>query len=390
MGKSTLVTRLVDLPGAQALTLDDPATLAAARNDPVGFVQSPTPLVIDEIQRCPELLLPIKAQVDADPRPGRFLLTGSAQILSMRSVPDALPGRMEIVDLWPLSQGEIEGQPDGFIDTVFDLGSQLRHESALTRADYARRLVAGGFPGAQGRSPRRLDAFYATYLRTMIERDVRDLSTIERAPQLRALLPMLAARVGNVLPAANLANDLGIARSTVSRYLALLEEVFLIRRIPPFSRNVSTRATATPKLMLTDTGMAAHLLDVDAADLAHPVSQMGPLLENFVAGELHRQAGFSQRRVTLSHYRTRDGVEVDLVLSDRRGRVVGIEVKAAATVRAEDFRGLRHLAERLDEDMVAGIVLYTGAQTLPFGPGRLAVPISALWQVGQEQDGGNQ
>ncbi|MDP3971379.1 MAG: DUF4143 domain-containing protein [Candidatus Nanopelagicales bacterium] len=199
----------------------------------------------------------------------------------------------------------------------------------------------------------------------MVERDVRDLASIERAPQLRALLPMLAARVGSVVSAANLSNDLGIARSTISRYLALLEEVFLVHRIPAFSRNISTRATATPKLMFTDTGIAAHLLDASAADLAHPVSQMGPLLENFVASELHRQATFSRTRVRLSHYRTRDGVEVDLVLSDRRGSVVGIEVKSAATVRAEDFRGLRHLAERLGDDMIVGIVLYASTNTRP-------------------------
>lgn len=381
VGKSTLVTRLVDLPRAQLLTLDDPATLDAARSDPVGFIQSSSPLIIDEIQRCPELLLPIKARVDADPRPGQFLLTGSAQILSMRSVPDALPGRLEIVDLWPLSQGEIDGAPDAFIDAMFAQGRQVRHDSGLTRADYAQRLVAGGFPGAQGRTPHRLDAFYAAYLRTMIERDVHDLANIERAPQLRALLPMLAVRVGNLVSTANLSSDLGIARSTVSRYLALLEEVFLIHRIPAFSRNVSTRATASPKLMFTDTGLAAHLLDANAADLTHPVSQLGPLLENFVAGELHRQATYSRTRVNLSHYRTRDGVEVDLVLSDRRGRAVGIEVKATATVRAEDFRGLRHLAQRLRGDMIAGIVLYAGSRTLPFGPGLLAMPISALWQV---------
>lgn len=380
-GKSTLVARIADGREAELRNLDRAATRQAAEFDPTEFVLGADLMVIDEVQRVPDLFLAIKETVDADPRPGRFLLTGSARVLGLRGLPDALPGRMETIELWPLSQGEIDEQPDGFVDAIFGLGPELRHTSSENRAGYVDRLVRGGFAAAIARSGARREQFLDSYVADIVNRDVIQLSGIERGPEMRALIRLVAATSGQLLVANALANRLNLPQSTITRYLSLLEEVFLIKRIPAWSRNLSTRAIGTPKVAMVDSGIAANLLDLDAGSLRRPESPLGPLLEGFVGMEIARQLTWSGQRAELSHYRTKDKVEVDLVLEDRRGRVVAIDVKAGSTVRAEDFRGLRHLADRLGDDLVVGAVLYTGQQTLPFGPKFRAIPISALWEV---------
>ncbi|AQZ71313.1 hypothetical protein BKM31_52865 [[Actinomadura] parvosata subsp. kistnae] len=382
-GKNRLVGRIAKGRAAEWRDLDSTATRQAAVEDPDGFVAFPDLMVIDEIQRVPELLLAIKSQVDNDPRPGRFLLTGSSRLLALKDLPDTLPGRMETIELWPFAQGEIDGTADRFVDAVFAEGPALRHNSEVTRTEYAERLIRGGFPEAVARdNPRRRGRFFDSYLGDLIARDVRQLSEIERAPQMTALIRLLAARSGQLLVANALSAELGVSASTVIRYLALLEEVFLIKRIPAWSRNLSNRAVGTPKVAFVDSGVAANVLGTDARGLVRPGGAFGPLLEGFVLMELARQLTWSDELVDLSHYRTKDGVEVDAVLENRQGRVVGIEVKAASTVRGGDFRGLRHLADRLGDDFVAGVVLYTGTQTLPFGDRMRAMPVSALWEAG--------
>lgn len=386
-GKSTLVRAQARDSSAQGLqcewrNLDSVVTRQAAASDPSGFVDFAELMVIDEIQRVPELLLAIKEQVDADPRPGRYLLTGSARILGLRALPDTLPGRTETVELWPFSQGEIDGRPDGFVDATFADAGALNHTSAVSRGEYAERIVRGGFPEAVARAnPARRARFFDSYVADLVARDVSQLSEIEKPAQLRALLRLLAARSGQLLVGNTLSNGLQVSARTVHRYLSLLEEVFLIKRIPAWSRSVSSRAIGTPKVAFVDSGVAGNLLDADARSLLRPGGPFGPLLEGFVLMELARQLTWSRRRVELFHYRTKDGTEVDAVLEDRQGRVVGIEVKASSTVRPEDFRGLRHLADRLGDDLLAGLVLYTGTQTLPFGPRLQAVPVSALWEL---------
>jgi predicted AAA+ superfamily ATPase len=381
-GKSTLVQLVGAARGAEWRTLDRAVTRQAAEEDPTGFIDLPMPLVIDEIQRVPALLLAIKEKVDRDPRPGRFLLTGSARVLGLRKLPDALPGRMETVELWPFSQGEIDGSPDGFVDAVFTHGPDLHVGSTVQRAEYAERVVRGGFPESLARTqPRRRERFFDSYVADLISRDVNQLSEIERTGEMRTLLRLLAARSGQLLVASALGNDVRLSHRTVGRYLELLEEVFLIKRIPAWSRNLSTRAIGTPKVAMVDSGVAANLLAADAGRLLHPGAPFGPLLEGFVLMELARQLTWSEVRAELFHYRTRDKTEVDAVLENRRGQVIGVEVKASSTVRAEDFRGLRHLADRLGNDFVVGIVLYTGDQTFSFGPRLRAMPLSALWQT---------
>ena len=381
-GKSTLVRVVAGDRLAERRDLDRAQDRAAALTDPVGFVDSPELLAIDEIQRAPDLLLAIKASVDEDPRPGRFLLTGSSRLFGMIAAPDALPGRMETVELWPLSQGELDGGPDGFVDAIFTLGPELRHESAVTRADYAARIVRGGLPEAASRDDaKRRQRFFDAYVQALIERDIRQLSDIHHKGELRKLVRLLAARSATIIAANALESALGLSRSTVARYFQALEEIFLIKRIPGWSRNLGTRATAAPKLVFVDSGIAANEVGVDARALLRPGAPFGPLLESFVISELARQLTWSEQAAELSHYRDHSKFEVDAVLENRSGQVVGIEVKAATTVGPDDFRGLRRLADRLGDDFVAGVVLYTGTSTLPFGDRLRAMPVSALWQV---------
>jgi uncharacterized protein len=381
-GKSTLVRAAAGSRAASWRDLDRPDDRQAAIYDPVGFVENDGLMVIDEIQRVPDLLLPIKVSVDADPRPGRYLLTGSSRLLGLRDLPDTLPGRMETIELWPFSQGEIDGRPDGFVDAIFKNGPTIGSDSEVSRVEYTERLVRGGFPEAVARTdPRRRSRFLDNYVQNLIERDVRQLSEIERGTQLATMIRLLAARSATLVSAAPLASELGLAHGTVQRYLRLLEEIFLIKRVPGWSRNLGTRITATPKLVFVDSGVAARMLAADAHTLRRPDGQIGPLLEGFVISELARQLTWSETPAEMYHYRDHNKVEVDVVLEDRRGAVVGIEVKGASTVKAEDFRGLRTLEAKLGDDFVAGIVLYTGGHTLPFGPRLRAMPVSALWQL---------
>lgn len=381
-GKSTLARLAAEASRDTVIRLlDDPATLRAARDDPVGFVEHDGLMVIDEIQLAPELFRPIKISVDTDARPGRFLLTGSAQVLALRQLPDALPGRMEIIELWPFSQGEIDRSPDAFVDAAFARGPGLSRSSALRKRDYLERAVRGGYPEAVRRSPRRRAAFFDSYLTNLIERDVQELAVIERRGDLRRLLTLLAGRSGSLLVPATLAAESGIPRTTLNRYLELLAAVFLIKQVPAWSGSHTQRAIGTPKLAFVDTGIASHLLGQDAARLGDPGGAAGPIIETLVLMELGRQLTWCSERARLHHYRTKDRVEVDAVLETPDGRVVAIEVKAGATVRSEDLTGLRHLAQRLGTRLVAGYVLYTGQQTLPFGDRLRALPIDALWQA---------
>ncbi|MDQ4118023.1 MAG: ATP-binding protein [Actinomycetota bacterium] len=381
-GKSTL-TRLTasGRPGAVIRLLDDPATLRAAHDDPTDFVDHDGLLVVDEVQLAPELLRPIKVRVDLDPTPGRYLLTGSSRVLALRALPDALPGRMEVIELWPFSQGELTGGPDKFVDTAFERGPAIDHTSTLRRRDYLDRAVTGGFPEAVRRSPRRRAAFFDSYLSTLIERDVLELASIERRGDLLRLLGLLAGRTGGLLVPNALADQSGIPRTTLVRYLELLASLFLIKPIPAWSSGQTRRAVGTPKLAFVDSGIASHLIGQDAARLADTGGAAGPMLENFVSMELARQLTWSEARARQFHYRTRDQLEVDVVLESPDGRIIGIEVKAGATVRGEDLSGLRNLVNHVGDRFVAGYVLYTGSQTLPFGEKIRALPMDALWRL---------
>ena len=375
VGKSTLTGELA----SSMYTLDDLATLAAAQADPVGFVAHlPDGALIDEIQRAPELLLPVKASVDRDRRPGRFLLTGSANVLTLPRVSDSLAGRMSVYHLWPLSQGELAGRREDFVATVF--GRTL--PVATSPDNLPERLLRGGYPEAVIRTERRRAAWYDDYLRTLLERDVRDLSRISGVTELPRLLTLLATRIGNLLNASDLGRDVGLSNVTLSRYTDLLRALYLAGTLPAWAGNVGKRLIKAPKVFLPDTGLAAHLLGLNALTLQTDRKALGALLENFVVAELGRQLGWSDLSARLYHYRTAGGLEVDAVLEARDGRVVGLEVKASATVSHREFRGLEALATDTGAKFHRGIVLYTGDKVLPFGEHLHAVPVGALWQWG--------
>ena len=379
VGKSTLAERVLrDAPNRRARFLDDPQTRLAAEDDPVGFLDFDGLMLIDEVQRVPGLWLAIKNSVDRDPRPGRFILTGSARLLSLQSLPDALPGRSETIELWPLSQGEIDGAPDGFVDTAFSADGGLSADgSRLPRSDYLARIARGGYPTAVQRdAPRRRDRFFSSYLNDIIVRDIKQVADIERAADMRRLIALLAARCGGMVNMAKLASELTITEPTVRRYIQILETIYLVQLIPAWSSGATKRVTRAPKLMFVDSGLASYLQTPRASEYS------GGLVENFVMGELARQLTWSATAAALYHYHDRDGHEVDAILEDNAGRVIGIEVKSAQSVRSEDLLGLRYLKEKLGSRMHAGYVLYCGADSLSFGDGLGCLPISALWTTG--------
>lgn len=380
-GKTTLVRAVAEELGARYVTLDNLTMLAAARADAAGFLAGFTqPLVLDEVQRAPELLLAIKAAVDRQRTPGRFLLTGSANVLLLPRVAESLAGRMEIVNLWPFSQGEIEGAIEGFIDAVFADEPPVLGRSASS-ARLTDRVVRGGYPEAFPiESAERRHAWFDGYVTTILQRDVRDLARIEGLTELPRLLSVLASRPMAQLNFADLSRGTGLPQTTLKRYFALLETVFLVRLLPPWYANIGKRLVKTPKVLLADTGLAAHLMGIDETRMAQDRALLGGLLESFVTMELVKQAGWSVDPPALYHFRTHEGDEVDLVLERRGGALVGIEVKSAATVTAADFKGLRALAEVAGRRLRRGIVLYTGAEVVPFGAGFLALPVEALWR----------
>lgn len=375
-GKSTLVGLI---RGDGYLTLDRATVRAGAAADPDGFVAGlPATVALDEVQRVPDLLLALKAEIDERRLPGRFLLTGSANVLMLPTVADALPGRMEIVELWPLSQGEIDDRTDGFVDAVFAAGS-LGMASRVDRGEVLDRVLRGGFPEAvQRRGDRRSD-WFESYLTAVVDREVRSLSSVGSLAELTGMIRLIGARVGSLFNLADVARGVGLPHSTARNYLGLLKAVFLAVEVPAWTTSLTTRIVRSPKMFLVDTGLTAHLLGLGRERLDAEPHLAGGLLEAFVAMELRKQIGWSLVRPGLAHFRTRRGDEVDLVLEARDGSVVGVEVKASATVRSSDFAGLRALEEIAGNRFCRGVLLHTGPDVVPFGPRLVAAPVSLLW-----------
>jgi uncharacterized protein len=380
-GKSTLAEHVVADADGTWLTLDDAAVLDAARNDPVGFISGRSGLVgIDEAQRVPELLLAVKAEVDRERRAGRFLLTGSTRLLGAPKLADSLAGRMEALTLWPFTQAELDdgGVMPSLIDRAFDDDLSRVRPPAVAKAEVLERAMAGGFIPALERTDRRRTAWYDSYVQGVIDREVRSVTDATYLRELPRLLRLCAARTSGELNIADLARDIGLSRPTTDSYLAHLEGVFLVQTIPAWSTNLTARVVHRPKVMVTDTGLAARLL---GGRLRADAELAGRLIETFVAGELRAQTEWSVIRPSLYHFRDRDGAEVDLVLESGDGRVVGVEVKAGATIRAEDLRGLRLLEQRMGADFAAGLVLCTAPAPSHMGGRLWIMPISALWSA---------
>jgi uncharacterized protein len=382
-GKSTLAKEVAGTLGGDYVTLDDATVLAGAIADPAGFLRVLGGMtVIDEIQKAPGLFPAIKKQVDIDRRPARYLLTGSANVLLLPRVSESLAGRMEIVTLWPLSQGELRNRSERFIDHLF--APELPRMARFMPRDHdvISLLATGGYPEAVARTDetRRHD-WFNSYLTAILQRDVRDLANIEGLTDLPRLLALLAARSSGLLNTSELSRSSTIAQTTLKRYLSLLQITFLMEPLLAWSANLSKRLIKAPKVHLIDTGLATHLTGHAPQRLTNDPTLLGNLLESLVVMELRKQLTWSKIRARIFHFRTLAGKEVDVVLEDARGYLVGVEVKAAASVSKKDFSGLTVLADELGKKFVRGVVLYTGDTAVAFGDKLIALPLSALWRM---------
>lgn len=381
-GKTTLAQAVGEELGYRYVSLDDDNQLQAARADPVGFVQTlPEKVILDEIQRAPELFTSLKASVDRNRQPGRFILTGSANVLLLPRLADSLAGRMEILRLRPLARCEIAGERPTFLQHLFqaDFSAAARPDGLPRLGEsLADILCQGGYPAAIARGTERRRAnWYRDYGTALIQRDIRDIANIRNLDSLPRLLALAASQTARLFNATDLAAPFAISRPTIREYLALLEQIFLIDQLQPWHDNRLSRLIKTPKLHLADTGLACALLGVGSQSLWQDKAMLGQLLETFVYQELRKHADWHDEELRFHHYRDKDKVEVDIVIEQGR-QLAGIEIKAAATVTRGDFKGLNRLKEACGERFAAGVVFYDGTHILPFGERLFAVPISVL------------
>jgi predicted AAA+ superfamily ATPase len=382
-GKSTLVRSL--MPRYGYVSLDDADALALAERDPRSFMAAlPDPVIIDEIQRAPQLLRAIKHSVDRDRRPGRFVLTGSANLLLLPKLGDSLAGRMAVLELQPLTVAEHARQPGHFLRDW--MAGELRPSLSLAEKDgdpldLPRRMMAGGFPEPLRRPFSRARAWHRDYLRSLLERDVQDVARVREPRDLTRLLTLLALRTGELLNVSTLANELDLRRETVENHLTACERLYLVRRIQPWHSHESKRLVKTPKIHLVDAGLAATLTDLAPEDWFHRRDRCGHLLESFVLQQLVAQAGWTDPELKFWHYRDKDQVEVDIVMT-RGKRTWGVEVKATATPSLADVSGLRRLAAHCGKDFAGGVLFHSGEHLITLGDPRfLAVPIAKLWEL---------
>lgn len=387
-GKTTLVREQLPATGGTLRTLDDPAVLAAALDDPVGFVAlGGRPLVIDEVQRGGELLVrAIKAAVDRDRAPGQFVLTGSSNFLTVPTISESLAGRAGFVEVWPFTQGELGDAEDRFLDTLFVDGIEALaayRPGALGRGELLERVCVGGYPEVHALPRAQRASWFRDYVRTTIQRDVVELSGVRRVAEMGQLLRLLAARSGAELVMQSLIEDAPLERQAVYDHRAWLQTIHLVDLLPAWSRNLGRRVKRRPKVFITDSGLAAWLVGKTPAALEDPTDPAtGPLVETFVFGELRRQLAWSATEASMFHWQDRAGGEVDFVVESTDGRVVAIEVKASRTPKREWFRWLAQMRDALGERFLGGVALYAGADVLPFGERLLAAPVSALWELG--------
>lgn len=376
-GKTTLARRFAR-QGRAYLTLDDHATLAAAQSDPVAFIRGLNRAVIDEVQRAPEILLAIKRSIDEDRRPGRFLLTGSANLAAISTVKESLAGRVETIPLYPLAQSELarRKKPPRFLSDVFSGNAPAPGERGVVLPA----VMKGGYPEAIARrTEKRRQDWYRAYLEAMVERDIPDVATLGKGQKMPSLIRLAAQFAGQLTNLSELGRAVALDHKTTDHYLQVLEQLFLVRRIQPWSRNELSRIIKTPKLHFIDSGLLATLRGYSQARLRSDPTLLGPLLEGFVFSELLKATSWSEDHISIYHFRDKDQNEVDFVLENDVGNVVGIEVKAAASVNRRDFSGLERLQSLAGKRFIQGVLLYDGDHTLSFSDQMRAVPLQSLW-----------
>jgi uncharacterized protein len=380
VGKTTLTREIAGGEHPMTiLSLDEAATRDAASRDPVGFIAELSgPVLIDEVQHVPNLLLEIKRAVDRDTTPGRFLLTGSANILTSKKIKDALTGRLETLNLWPLAQSEVRGGQVNFADALFAGMPPQLSGCEVGRGAFASIVAGGGYPEALLRAGGRRERWFESYIDSTLDRDLRDISDAIKIQEMPRLLGLIATQAANLLSYRNTAGRLNLSAETVKAYVGLLEQLFLVRRLQAWRPGLGAREASTPKIYLVDSGLLAHLLGADEMRVATDDQITGKVLENFVAMEILKHLGWARNRVRLYHYQ-RDREDVDLVLERADGQIVAIEVKARATIASQDYKWLIKLRERLGPQFSAGVVIHPREQTIPLGDRLWALPISALW-----------
>ena len=386
VGKSTLLSQLARRLGRSVIDCDDLATRAAVRDDPARFVESDQLVLIDEYQHVPELLDAIKAQLNRDLRPGRYVLAGSTRYATLPEAAQALTGRVDIIPVLPLSQGEIDNVHETFIARVLDgdgINMTMAHAPA-TRDEYAQRSTSGGMPVALRRPPgRSRSRWFSNYVNLVIDKDVLDISRVRQREMLPRLLGQLAARSGQVLNMAAISGTIGLEKSTTENYIKLLEAVFLVYRLPAWGTTLGSRVTKHPKIHLVDSGVMAWLLNLTPEKIAQAapaaLTEYGHLLKTFAVGEILKQASWSDAPVTIGHFRTEAGDEVDLVLERNDGQVIAVEIKAGSRFSGEDFRGLRQLKDRLGPRLEDAIILHTGEHAYKHDDWITVLPLDRLW-----------
>ena len=377
-GKTTLARKMEDA-GRTYVTLDDRTALDAARSDPTGFVRGLDRATIDEIQRAPDLLLAIKRAVDEDYRPGRFLLTGSANVMTLPRVADSLAGRIETIRMLPLARAEITGAAPVFLERLFE-GRLTGARNAIVGDDAIRLALLGGYPEAIERdAERRRQAWARSYLTSVLSRDLRDIGEIEKLTELPKFVRLLAEHSGRLVNYSQFGSGIDVSYKTGQRYVALLEQVFLVSTLRPWYTNALKRIVRTPKLHFLDSGLLAATRGLSFDRVKADRGAFGPLLESFVYSEVLKLMTASDRELTAYHFRDQSMNEVDIVLERDDGLIAGIEVKASATVKSSDFAGLRTLAQVCAERFAYGAVLHDSAEFVPFGDRMAAVPVSCLW-----------
>lgn len=381
-GKSTLVKSIIT-DQWEYITFDDPVKLESAKFDPIGFIKnlSSKNIVLDEIQRAPELFVIIKQSVDENRAPGRFILTGSANALLLPQLSDSLAGRMESILLKPLSECEVLGNPPSFLKKIFENKTPVLKQSD-SREYLLNRVVTGCFPEPLQRSnPKRRMLWYKSYINALILRDARDLGQITHIKELEKLMHMICFYSAKLVNFSDLGAKIKLNHVTVQKYLSLLEQLFLVETLPAWHSNEYKRLVKAPKIHVSDTGLISAIRGVTTDKLFQNAKELGSLLESFVFNELKKQASWLDEPINFYHYRDKDKVEIDLILENQVGNHVAIEIKASATVMGSDFNGIKKFQTIIGEKFARGIVLYDGEEVVPFGEKLLAIPISALWRT---------
>ncbi|OGB83307.1 hypothetical protein A3F66_05605 [candidate division TM6 bacterium RIFCSPHIGHO2_12_FULL_32_22] len=378
-GKTILTENIAQEKNYNFFSLDDIATYVTAKNDPTGFIRDlPKPVVIDEVQRVPELFLSIKRDVDKNRKSGNYLLTGSVNPLLVPKVADALTGRIETLSLFPLSQGEILGIKENFIDRVF---SGKKPANPDNKVDLYKAILVGGYPVLQSLNEIDRKAWINEYIKNIVQKDAQDITKITEPKDLYSFIYSLAHRAAGLLNISDISRNLTLPQATLQRYSSLLEALYIIYFAYPWHMKSDKKFIKSKKSYLVDSGFLSNLLKINSKEMLKESNMVGNIVENFIVMELLKQLSWSETIAELYHFRTVSGVEVDIVLEDEYKNLVAIEVKNSATVYPDDFKNLSYFKELVGKKFVKGIVLYNGEQILPFGENLLAVPINSLWSV---------